>query len=57
LSRRTEQDGLFSSFIEPTLLSMDEFRAHMRGGQLTDTGIAFMCLSHLQEPATGPGRP
>lgn len=34
-------------FIEPVLLSMDEFRAHVSGGQLTDTDIAFMCLSRL----------
>jgi ADP-ribose pyrophosphatase len=43
-------------FIEPVLLSMDEFRAHVSGGQLTDADIAFMCLSRLQETGPGPAR-
>jgi ADP-ribose pyrophosphatase len=52
--RTAHKDPL--EFIKPVLLSMDEFRAHVAGGQLTDTDIAFMCLSHLQETKTGPGR-
>lgn len=45
-------------FIEPVLLSMDEFRAHVAGGQLTDADMAFMCLHHLdRETGTGPRRP
>jgi ADP-ribose pyrophosphatase len=44
-------------FIEPVLLSMDEFRAHVCGGQLTDTDIAFMCLHHLHTAGTGSARP
>ena len=54
--RTAHKDAL--EFIEPTLLSMDEFRAHVSGGQLTDTDIAFMCLRYLgQETAAGPARP
>ncbi len=52
--RAAHKDPL--EFIEPALLSMDEFRAHVSGGQLTDTDIAFMCLSRLQETGTGPER-
>lgn len=45
-------------FIEPALLSMGEFRAHVVGGQLTDADMAFMCLHHLDhETGAGPGRP
>jgi len=45
-------------FIEPALLSMDEFRVHVVGGQLTDADMAFMCLYHLERArGTGPGRP
>ena len=54
--RTAHEDAL--EFIEPVLLSMDEFRAHVSGGQLTDTDIAFMCLNQLiQEAGAGPARP
>lgn len=32
---------------EPILLSVPEFRTHLRSGQLTDTGAGYMCLDHL----------
>ena len=53
--RTAHKDAL--EFIEPTLLSMDEFRAHVSGGQLTDTDIAFMCLNDLREADAGTARP
>jgi ADP-ribose pyrophosphatase len=43
--RTAHQDPL--EFIEPVLLSMDEFRRHVSSGQLTDVGVAFMCLDSL----------
>jgi ADP-ribose pyrophosphatase len=53
--RAAHKDPL--EFIEPALLSMDEFRAHVVGGQLTDTDIAFMCLNHLQDADPGSAQP
>ena len=53
--RAAHKDPL--EFIEPALLSMEQFRAHVAGGQLTDTDIAFMCLNHLQDAGTGSARP
>jgi ADP-ribose pyrophosphatase len=54
--RTAHKDAL--EFIEPVLVSMDEFRAHVAGGQLTDTDIAFMCLNRLNDvPAAATVQP
>jgi ADP-ribose pyrophosphatase len=34
-------------FCEPVLLSLPEFRQHLRSGQLTDVDIGYLCLDHL----------
>jgi hypothetical protein len=34
-------------FLEPVLVSRDDFLRHVSAGQLTDTDIAFMCLNRL----------
>jgi ADP-ribose pyrophosphatase len=47
--RTAHKDAL--EFIEPVLVSMDEFRDHVSSGQLTDTDIAFMCLDRLDQAA------
>jgi ADP-ribose pyrophosphatase len=31
---------------EPFLMSLTDFRTHLRSGQLTDTGAGYMCLDH-----------
>ncbi len=33
--------------VEAVLLSLDEFRQHLRTGQLTDIEIGYLCLDHL----------
>ncbi|MGH3599921.1 MAG: NUDIX hydrolase, partial [Pseudonocardiaceae bacterium] len=33
-------------FCEPTLVSLTDFRDHLRSGQLTDTDIGYLCLDH-----------
>lgn len=54
--RTAHRDAL--EFIEPVLVSMEEFRRHVSGGQLTDTDIAFMCLDRLGRAAgAGTARP
>lgn len=54
--RTARADAL--EFIEPVLMDMDEFRAHVAGGQLTDTDIAFMRLNRLQDERwAGSSRP
>lgn len=34
--------------VEPALLSLDAFRAHIRSGQMTDVEGAYLCLDHLK---------
>ena len=34
-------------FTEPVLMSLPEFRAHLRSGRLTDTDAAYRALDHL----------
>jgi ADP-ribose pyrophosphatase len=36
-----------SEFCEPITVSADHFRQHLRSGQLTDLGLAYMCLDFL----------
>jgi len=38
-------------FCQTVLLSHDEFVAHVRSGELTDTDIAYMCLDNLDREA------
>jgi ADP-ribose pyrophosphatase len=33
-------------FCEPTLMSLREFRVHLRSGQLTDCATGYLCLDH-----------
>ena len=33
--------------VETVLVSVDEFRAHLRSGQLTDVEVGYRCLDHL----------
>jgi ADP-ribose pyrophosphatase len=33
--------------VEVVLMSLDEFRAHIRTGQMTDIEIGYLCLDHL----------
>jgi putative hydrolase of HD superfamily len=44
---------------EPLVVTYDEFRAHLRTGQLTDTDLAYLALDHLgllTGPAPAAGR-
>jgi len=36
-----------SEFCEPITISMKEFRRHLKSGQMSDVGIAYMCLDSL----------
>jgi ADP-ribose pyrophosphatase len=36
-----------SEFIEPAEISLVDFRAHLRGGQLTDIEAGYLALDHL----------
>jgi putative hydrolase of HD superfamily len=43
-------------FCETVLVSLDDFRRHLRGGELTDVDLAYLALDHLGllgDPATG----
>ncbi len=40
-----EEDN--GEMVETVLLSLDEFRAHIRTGQMTDVEISYLCLDHL----------
>lgn len=33
-------------YCEPLLMSLPDFRNHLRSGQLTDTDVGYMCLDH-----------
>ena len=33
--------------VETVLMSLDEFRQHIRTGQMTDVEISYLCLDHL----------
>jgi ADP-ribose pyrophosphatase len=44
---RRVQDPAPAEFTEPVLLSLDDFREHLRGGRLTDTGPAYRALDYL----------
>lgn len=35
-----------SEFCEPILVSLSEFRTHLRSGQLTNADIGYLCLDH-----------
>jgi ADP-ribose pyrophosphatase len=35
-------------FLEPVVVTMDDFRKHVAGGQLTNTDVAFMCLNAMR---------
>lgn len=35
-------------FIEPVLVSLEEFRSHLRGGRLTDVAAGYMALDALR---------
>lgn len=48
-----EQQMDSGEFCEVVQVSMDDFLEHTRGGQLTDTDIAFMCLDHLARTSGG----
>lgn len=36
-----------NEFIEVIEVSLDEFRAHLRGGQLSDVETGYLALDHL----------
>lgn len=36
-----------NEWIDTVLVSLSEFRAHLRGGQLTDVGLGYLALDHL----------
>jgi ADP-ribose pyrophosphatase len=44
---RLKQNPEPSEHTEPVLLSLDEFRSHLREGRLTDTGPAYRALDFL----------
>lgn len=42
-----EPDGDDTEFIEPVEMSLADFRAHLRGGELTDAATGYLGLDHL----------
>jgi len=46
-SRVAEQTLDHNEFCAPITLSLQEFRGHLRSGQLTDAGVAYLALDHL----------
>jgi len=47
-ARRVAEPALdHGEFIEVQLTSLDEFRLHLRAGQLTDVDLGYLCLDHL----------
>jgi ADP-ribose pyrophosphatase len=44
---RRERDPAPDEYTEPVLMALPEFRAHLRGGRLTDTGPAYRALEFL----------
>jgi ADP-ribose pyrophosphatase len=44
---RRERDPEPDEFTEPVLLSLEDFRTHLRKGRLTDTGPAYRALDFL----------